>query len=162
MDHVPFAVHLYCRLLRLYPAAFRRRFAADMATDAADGYEQTRALGRMATARFVRHAYVDVAVSIARQWLADDRVPIATRAVGAAAALWGVTLWMLAREWSRGPAGPRLYLQVAVFFCVFAAAMCLGVWRLTRPGDSPRPVPAPDVRPAPRAEPRPRVDRRLP
>lgn len=150
----PVAVGVYCRLLRLYPAEFRRLFAADMAADIADGYGAVRAGGRNRAVRFLWRAYGDLVVSLGREALADDRVTVAAWSLSGSGLLWGVTVWMLAREWPGGPARAGFYAQLLVVFAVLGVAACAAVARIMRPGDSPRLVPIPDARPARRPPPR--------
>ena len=131
-----FAVALYQALLRFYPAGFRTLFAADMAADVAQGYEDACKHGRTAAMRFLWAAYADLAASWCRQVCASDRLSIVGWSIGAATALWGAAIWILAREWAGGPAREAFYLQLFVFFAVVAAVAWAGVGRATRPGDS--------------------------
>lgn len=126
-SRLPLSVRLYCGLLRLYPAAFRRSFMADMAADIAEGYGAALTCGRLDTVRFLFRAYGDLLATLCLQALAADRAAIAASTIAAAGALWGGTVLMLAMEWPDGPARSLLYLQLAAFFGVLGVAACVGV-----------------------------------
>jgi len=129
---LPLSVRLYCGLLRLYPAAFRRSFMADMAADVIDGYDGARTCGRLSVVRFLFRAYSDLLTTLCQQALAADRAAIAASTIAAAGTLWGGTVLMLAMEWPDGPARSLLYLQLAAFFGVLGLAACVGVGWLSR------------------------------
>lgn len=131
-NRLPLSLRLYCGLLRLYPAAFRRLFMADMAADVADGYGAARTCGRLGAVRFLFRAYGDLLATLCHQALAADQAAIAASTIAAAGALWGGTVLMLAMEWPDGPARSLLYLQLAVFFGVLGVAACVGIGWVNR------------------------------
>jgi len=83
------AVRGYRALLHLYPRAFREQFASDMVRDLVDakGEAATRG-GWRGELSCVRRAYMDVLVSLARQWSRDTTATIGGLAVLATAALF--------------------------------------------------------------------------
>ena len=74
-------VHVYQKLLRLYPGDFRRRYGSEMALDFEDALGAARAEGWRAVGAFARGAAADLAVSLLREWMRSGRLAIAAAAV---------------------------------------------------------------------------------
>ena len=98
-------IHAYEVLLRLYPAAFRRRYGAEMALDFADALDAARAGGSMAVARFAARALGDLAMSVLREWTRAGRLGWVAATGGITLALWGLALrpWMWNWDIEPGP-----------------------------------------------------------
>jgi hypothetical protein len=89
-------VHAYAVLLRLYPRAFRRRYAAEMSLDFDDALCAARAAGWVAVGAFAMRALGDLAVSLAREWSRTGRLALTAATAGLTALLWGLAL----RPWT--------------------------------------------------------------
>jgi len=103
-------VHAYAILLRLYPEAFRRRYAAEMVLDFADALAAARASGRLAVGAFALRVLGDLAVSLPREWTRTGRLALTAATAGVTLLLWGLALrpWMWNWEIEPGPpAGAR-------------------------------------------------------
>lgn len=130
--HTPLVLQCYCRLLRLYPADFQQRFAADMIVDVEDGFRCARRRGRGATIGFLWHAYRDVIMTIAQHALVSDRLWIWTWSLSAFAILWGATTWMVTLQWPNGPTAAGSHLRLVAVCACLGFATCLTVARLRR------------------------------
>lgn len=99
--------HAYDMLLRLYPIAFRRRYATEMSLDFADGWAEARACGRLAALAFLRRAAGDLAVSLLREWTTGARLAIVAATAGVTLLLWSLALrpWLWA--WNLRQLPPR-------------------------------------------------------
>ena len=98
-------VHAYEVLLRLFPAAFRRRYGVEMALDFEDALGDARAAGWYAVGAFALRAMGDLAVSLVKQWTRAGRVAIAAATSAVTLALWGLALrpWMWRWDIQPGP-----------------------------------------------------------
>jgi hypothetical protein len=104
-------VHAYAVLLRLYPRAFRRRYAAEMSLDFEDALCAARAAGRAAVGAFAMRALGDLAVSLAREWSRTGRLALTAATAGLTALLWGLALRPWA--WRRIQPGPPAHASSA-------------------------------------------------
>jgi hypothetical protein len=93
----------YKCLLHLYPKAFSRQFADDMAADFDDGYAVARRNGGKAMVAFVARSYGDVLRSLLSQWLRTESVIVGGMSLAAGLALWAATLYVAAHEWPNAP-----------------------------------------------------------
>jgi hypothetical protein len=104
----------YKWLLHLYPKAFSRQFADDMAADFDDGYAAAkRSRGKVIVA-FVARSYADVLRSLLSQWLRTESVVVGGTSVAAGLALWAAPLYVAAHEWPNAPVTSWFLGQVGV------------------------------------------------
>jgi len=85
-------VHAYARLLRLYPEAFRRRYAAEMSLDFAEALEAARAGGWAAVGAFALRVLGDLAMSLLREWMRTGRLALTAATAGVTLLLWALAL----------------------------------------------------------------------
>lgn len=105
-------VHAYAVLLRLYPEAFRRRYAAEMVLDFQDALDAARAVGRVAVGACASRAIGDLAVSLVREWNIAGRLAMLAATASVTMLVWGLAL----RPWAwRGDIqpGPPLHARQA-------------------------------------------------
>lgn len=93
----------YEMILRLYPAAFRGRYGAEMALDFADGWAEARGVGRAAMLAFAGRAALDVSMSLPREWTRGSHAGIAAVTVAVTLMLWGLALRPWAWHWETQP-----------------------------------------------------------
>jgi hypothetical protein len=98
-------VYAYHVLLRLYPEAFRRRYAAEMSLDFEDALDVARACGRMAVAAFTVRALGDLIMSLLREWTRTGRLVLGAVSATITLLLWGLALrpWTWNRDLQPGP-----------------------------------------------------------
>ena len=99
-------VHAYAVLLRLYPEAFRRRYAAEMLLDFADALDAARAGGWVAVGAFALRALGDLAVSLLREWTRTGRLALTAATAGVTLLLWALALRPWAWRWDIQPGPP--------------------------------------------------------
>ena len=95
---------VYRWLLRGYPSAFYRQFAADMAADYDDGYAAVKRNGGRSIVAFMARCYGDLFTSLLLQWLRTESLMLLAMSVAAAVAMWGAAFYVAAHEWPNGPA----------------------------------------------------------
>ncbi len=119
--------HAYDLLLRLYPVAFRRRYAAEMSLDFADGWAEARACGPLAALAFLRRATGDLAVSLLREWTRGARLAIVAATAAVTLLLWSLALrpWLWAWNLRQLPPRPATSADIteAELLMVAAGAM---------------------------------------
>jgi hypothetical protein len=126
----------YCLLLRLYPSSFYQQFAADMRTDVREEYVNARRRGRTVAARFVVLSHVDLARTVASQWLRTPGFVIGGTSLAVSAVIWTGAIWIASREWPGGPATPRFVIQLV---SLLGACAVLALWpALRRTSRQPR------------------------
>lgn len=141
-------VHAYDVLLRLYPAAFRRRYAAEMSLDFKDALNAARGGGWTAVGACAGRAFGDLAVSLAREWTRGGRLVLAAAAAAVTLLLWGLALRPWAWKWDIQPGPPAQargappvteveLLVLAMLALVIVVVVILFTARLTR-SPSPR------------------------
>ena len=99
-------VHAYARLLRLYPEAFRRRYAAEMSLDFAEALEAARAGGWAAVGAFALRVLGDLAMSLLREWMRTGRLALTAATAGVTLLLWALALRPWAWRWDIQPGPP--------------------------------------------------------
>jgi hypothetical protein len=99
-------VHVYTVLLRLYPEAFRRRYAAEMSLDFADALDAARVRGPMAVAAFAGRAMGDLVMSLLHEWTRSGRLALGALTAGVTLLLWGLALRPWAWNWNIQPGPP--------------------------------------------------------
>ena len=99
-------VHAYAVLLRLYPEAFRRRYAAEMSLDFADALDAARAGGWLAVGVFAVRVRGDLAVSLLREWTRNGRLALTAATAGVTLLLWALALRPWAWRWDIRPGPP--------------------------------------------------------
>jgi hypothetical protein len=98
--------HAYDVLLRLYPAAFRQRYATEMSLDFADALDAARARGPIAVMAFAGRAMGDLAMSLLREWTRTGRLALGALSAGVTLLLWGLARRPWAWNWDIQPGPP--------------------------------------------------------
>ena len=97
-----YGVRWYRCLLRLYPEAFRRKFADELEADFEAAASEASASGRWVFVRFWTGVASDLVISSAREWLRTPWVPAVLGAAALSTSLFAYAAYK-GRPWLRFP-----------------------------------------------------------
>jgi hypothetical protein len=118
------ALFAHAGLAYLFPGEFRRRYTADMRLDFADDVQACATAADLTVT--VGRAYVDIVISLAREWCASESLKLLIYAGVAHAGIWLIGVAIAAWQW---PGGPPLYPVLLTFAVLSVPGIALIVWR---------------------------------